>query len=664
MKRTVKYALSAVLTAAIMVPAFAQDNFPDVPENHWAYEALGRLKKDGILVGYPDGKYRGARPATRYELAVAINAAYTKLKDITDDLNKQISALSSKLDGKANQSDIDDVKKGLDDLKAQIAGLPNYASDIADLKNLASKFEKELASLGVDVDELKKNLGDLDKRVTALENRKLPVDIHGDLNALVLGGYSSDNQFGVTWDGRPTGVGRGSYNGAHVGVNRDLTVLHEAAVELTSTNTTGPKWRVVGVAGNFLAGATQGSPAPFAAQNVTASGVAFGEGDKSQIYFQNLDLMLNEKIAGLDFSADLGRVGFKVSPYIFQRPDAAPYYVNDRWSNGEYSIDGGTVGFALGPVKFNVVAGRTSTQTTTDGVNFQMLTAGATGTSPFSIGTSRPIGLTQGALAIDQLLGGTASIPVLGHSSVDVSYLVLDSNTTVATGSGNANRVTVYGGDVKINDLPSGLKLNGGYSRTDVLNNGARVVSSHNQRATGDLSWSAGDKWGITGGYRYIEPNYAAPGDWGRIGVWWNPTDIKGPVASAWYNISKTLSLKAGGEYYNGTGLSGGFLSEHDKVTRVTADLVYKLMPGGTVDLGFETNDWSFNTTAHTTTNGLKPYERWYTLGFGYDLSANAMFKVMWQISDYNSKGQPGFGVFGQPTAKGGLITTQLSIKF
>jgi hypothetical protein len=75
MKRTLKYALTAVLAVGLVAPAFAQtDNFPDVPENHWAYEALARLKKDGLLVGYPDGLFRGPRPASRYELAVAVHA--------------------------------------------------------------------------------------------------------------------------------------------------------------------------------------------------------------------------------------------------------------------------------------------------------------------------------------------------------------------------------------------------------------------------------------------------------------------------------------------------------------------------------------------------------------------------------------------------------------
>ena len=98
MKRTLKYALSAILTAAIVLPAVATtDNFPDVPDNHWAFEALQRLKKDGLLVGYPDGLFRGNRPASRYELAVAIHACYTNLKSVTDGLDSQIKALSDKL---------------------------------------------------------------------------------------------------------------------------------------------------------------------------------------------------------------------------------------------------------------------------------------------------------------------------------------------------------------------------------------------------------------------------------------------------------------------------------------------------------------------------------------------------------------------------------------
>ncbi|MBN8689148.1 MAG: S-layer homology domain-containing protein, partial [Armatimonadetes bacterium] len=55
MKSTFRIALAVAMTTLFVVPAMAQDNFPDVPENHWAFEAIENLKREGILVGYPDG---------------------------------------------------------------------------------------------------------------------------------------------------------------------------------------------------------------------------------------------------------------------------------------------------------------------------------------------------------------------------------------------------------------------------------------------------------------------------------------------------------------------------------------------------------------------------------------------------------------------------------
>lgn len=52
--------------------------FPDVPENHWAYEAVSRLAGNGIIQGYEDGKYHGERTMTRYEMAEIIYKALQK----------------------------------------------------------------------------------------------------------------------------------------------------------------------------------------------------------------------------------------------------------------------------------------------------------------------------------------------------------------------------------------------------------------------------------------------------------------------------------------------------------------------------------------------------------------------------------------------------------
>ncbi|MDK8253168.1 MAG: S-layer homology domain-containing protein [Dialister micraerophilus] len=52
--------------------------FPDVPENHWAYEYVKELAKQGVIDGYPDGTFKGDRMMTRYEFAAMLYKAMQK----------------------------------------------------------------------------------------------------------------------------------------------------------------------------------------------------------------------------------------------------------------------------------------------------------------------------------------------------------------------------------------------------------------------------------------------------------------------------------------------------------------------------------------------------------------------------------------------------------
>ena len=52
--------------------------FPDVLENHWAYEYIGRLAAAGIIEGYPDGMFNGNRMMSRYEFAAMLYRALEK----------------------------------------------------------------------------------------------------------------------------------------------------------------------------------------------------------------------------------------------------------------------------------------------------------------------------------------------------------------------------------------------------------------------------------------------------------------------------------------------------------------------------------------------------------------------------------------------------------
>jgi hypothetical protein len=61
--------------------AMAQESaeYPDVPQNHWAYNAINKLSQAGIIEGMPNGTYMGNKPMTRYEFAVAIARILDKI---------------------------------------------------------------------------------------------------------------------------------------------------------------------------------------------------------------------------------------------------------------------------------------------------------------------------------------------------------------------------------------------------------------------------------------------------------------------------------------------------------------------------------------------------------------------------------------------------------
>lgn len=126
--------LAMVAVVAFAAPALAATNpFMDVPQGHWAYDAVGLLASRGIVSGYPDGAFKGAQPATRYEMASVVARALVA---------------------------VDAEKASKQDLEL--------------LKKLVMEFKDELDALGVKVDKI-------DKRVAVLEEN--------------LGGWKLSGQF-------------------------------------------------------------------------------------------------------------------------------------------------------------------------------------------------------------------------------------------------------------------------------------------------------------------------------------------------------------------------------------------------------------------------------------------------------------------------------------
>lgn len=88
--------LDALLS--VINPNMSKD-FPDVPENHWAYEAVSKLAGNGIIQGYEDGKYHGERMMTRYEMAEIIYNALSKgakaEKKLVEEFKPELQAMAA-----------------------------------------------------------------------------------------------------------------------------------------------------------------------------------------------------------------------------------------------------------------------------------------------------------------------------------------------------------------------------------------------------------------------------------------------------------------------------------------------------------------------------------------------------------------------------------------
>ena len=144
MRMTLVLAMLATASPAIAAdePAALVEGNPlsAVPLNSWAYDAVDQLVKDGIVVGYPDGTFKGSRPMTRYEAAVLAYRAQDVLESrITqgkaveqndiDAINRLIAAFGDEL--KAVERHVDALQRTADATKKEADETATVASSTA-----------------------------------------------------------------------------------------------------------------------------------------------------------------------------------------------------------------------------------------------------------------------------------------------------------------------------------------------------------------------------------------------------------------------------------------------------------------------------------------------------------------------------------------------------
>ena len=114
-----KTALLALAFAALSATAFAADgadSFSDVPKDHWSYEALDYLAKNGVIEGYTDGTFQGNRTMSRYEMAAitarAMQASNLDIgaRSVLEKLEKEYGSELATLRAQVEQN-TEDIKK-------------------------------------------------------------------------------------------------------------------------------------------------------------------------------------------------------------------------------------------------------------------------------------------------------------------------------------------------------------------------------------------------------------------------------------------------------------------------------------------------------------------------------------------------------------------------
>jgi len=352
--------LAVVLALALVfgLGSLVAQTFPDVPWDHWAYDAVATLAEKGIIVGYPDGYFKGNRPLTRYEFACALRNALERIKaEITPptvdvsalqnaindlrsrvealekaapggvpaDLLNRLSAVEQQLQQAATKSELEAVRNEVAALQQRVAGLQISPEDIQTLRRLINEFRDELATLGVDVDEMRKDLDALTQRVVALEEKIGKFSVSGVATYIMRGEKPKEIA------NPPTDL-----NGVALNPNdnmlKNLFAGYDADVNM-----------------GFKVNETTDLALAIWGRDWTNPSKMTSAADTSTIYklYLTTTPTANTKLT-------VGKFPFQLTPYTLKLADPDVYTVIPKFDEGNYIISGGKLDVDVKPAKVSL----------------------------------------------------------------------------------------------------------------------------------------------------------------------------------------------------------------------------------------------------------------------------------------------------------------------
>jgi hypothetical protein len=257
----------------------------------------------------------------------------------------------------------------------------------------------------------------------------------------------------------------------------------------------------------------------------------------------------------------------------------------------------------------------------------------------------------------------------LSASYVDFDgSLGISFNLTRAPGQqSGVTRQNVYGLDLAY-DL-GGMMLEAGGGKSTALGIAALTAVAQNGKTGSDIQnldtlidknnsrWNVSlgsktDSHSFKVGYKNVEGNYIAPGDWGRVSVYRNLTDTRALTFSAGVMLSKKLDLH--GMYEKGDAIAGigGYKSYR---AGVSTDLT----PKWGAELSYENT--MFTGGFHGLNNDA--VSKFTTLRLGYDMGSMRSLNIFWQRTEADDIFPITRG-FPSGPIQGSMYGFQYSIKF
>lgn len=659
-----KLIAAIVLASAAIVATYAQAPFADVPKDHWAYEAVNTLAQRGIVIGYPDGTFGGKRGMTRYEFAVAIGRM---LPQVEQAIKEQVAAATPKA---APAPDLSNLATK-DDLKGLLT-----KDDFDTISKLVDQFSPELKMLQVDVAGIRRDIKSLTSRIAAVESELDRVKISGEMNAIGRGtsierGTLARKVYPTDIDGRNLQQTDNIINPAQVYFDTDLNLKLRVNKGVYANTTLS--------IGNYVGGYASAPRATF------PYGQAGNGSNNAEItpWKAYISAPVKAPLLG-NVELEAGKTGIKFTPYTLRLADYDSYTRISKTDNGEVVFSGLKGKFSLGAFNVTAYAGTHGADASASGMPLFV-------TANFTPRPQNPLaetslalfpGIPAAVVELQQSAGLHATTSLFGKNNIGLTYIAAGTtqssyyNGTTVT---PVTRADIYGANAKLK-IFQGIGFNGEFASSilsDASHTGGDSVwpSSKHNAYDGRLSKEFG-RLDLMAGYRQVDPFFGAPGDWGHLGSWKNPTNIKGFISTAELEVSSKLTLNGGFDSYSSVvrgvntvvdelttspALLGNALdsSGDTKLQHITAGLKYDVTGATTLNLGLEQVRYTDIANVAAQSASGDPKESYYNIGVGSDLSDNTSLRLLYQIIDYKNH----FLTKGE-NARGSVAVAQFQVKF